>query len=296
MNNFIKIIKSKALIFERSFEHYLPKKDKYPEILHQAMNYSALSGGKRLRPIMVMESAELFGLSFKKVMPTACGIEMIHTYSLIHDDLPVMDNDDLRRGKPTCHKIYGDAIALLAGDALLTHAFATIAKNSKIEGISKETVLDVIEEVSLAAGNEGMIGGQTIDMISAGNQIDKNTLLYISSHKTGCLISVSLWSGARLAGATKEDLETIKSFGQKIGLIFQIVDDILDIKCDENILGKNKGSDLKNKKNTFPYLLGYDNSIKLVKELSIEAKNLVSKYKNNDFFIQLTDFISKRDY
>lgn len=296
MNNFIKIIKSKALIFEQSFKHYLPQKDKYPEILNQAMNYSALSGGKRLRPIMVMESAELFGLSFKKVMPTACGIEMIHTYSLIHDDLPVMDNDDLRRGKPTCHKVFGDAIALLAGDALLTHAFATIAKNSKIEGISKETVLDVIEEVSLAAGNEGMIGGQTIDMISAGNQIDKNTLLYISSHKTGCLISVSLWSGARLAGASKEDLETIKSFGQKIGLIFQIVDDILDIKCDENILGKNKGSDLKNKKNTFPYLLGYDNSIKLVKELSIEAKNLVSKYKNNDFFIQLTDFISKRDY
>ncbi|HHY70464.1 MAG TPA: polyprenyl synthetase family protein [Thermoanaerobacterales bacterium] len=296
MNDFKKEMKSLAQSVEQALIKYLPQKDVFPLKLHEAMHYSTLSGGKRLRPIMVMKAAEFFGMPYEKVMPTACGIEMIHTYSLIHDDLPVMDNDDFRRGKPTCHKLYGDALALLAGDALLTHAFATMAKNSQVNGIYSDAVIDVIAKVSLAAGGYGMIGGQTVDIASSGEHISKNTLFYISTHKTGCLISASLWSGARLAEAPKQDLETIRCFGEKIGLVFQIVDDILDIKGTETILGKPVGSDTKNKKNTFVHLFGYDNSVKLVEKLSLEAKELISKYKSNDFFIKLTDFIVKRNY
>ena len=283
-------------IVEQEMVKFLPQKDEYPPQLFEAMLYSALSGGKRLRPIMVMKAAELFGMPYDKVMPTACGIEMIHTYSLIHDDLPVMDNDDFRRGKPTCHKVYGEALALLAGDALLTHAFATIAKNSKIEGISYEAVLDVIENISLAAGGHGMIGGQVIDIATSGKHISKDTLYYISSHKTGCMISVSLWSGARLAGASRDELEKIKLFGEKIGLAFQIVDDMLDETGDENILGKPVGSDVKNMKNTFVSMFGYDGCVKLLSELSSDAKEIMADFENGDFFIQLTDFIVNRSY
>jgi len=296
LNKFESEMKYMAQVVEQELPHYLPRKDEFPAKLHEAMHYSTLSGGKRLRPIIVMKAAELFGTPYEKVIPTACGIEMIHTYSLIHDDLPVMDNDDFRRGKPTCHKIYGDAVALLAGDALLTHAFATIAKNSQISGINPAAVVDVIEKVSLAAGGYGMVGGQTVDIITSGKDINSDTLFYISTHKTGCLMSVSFWSGARLAGASKKDLETIKCFGEKLGLIFQIVDDILDIKGSEAVLGKPVGSDMKNKKNTFVNLLGFNKSVEIVKNLSLEAKRLISNYNNNDFFMQLTDFISKRDY
>lgn len=296
MDNFKKTLLDNAQIVEENLDFYLPQKEDFPISLHEAMRYSTLAGGKRLRPIMVMEAANLFGLSHEKVMPTACAIEMIHTYSLIHDDLPVMDNDDLRRGKPTCHKIYGEAIALLSGDALLTHAFTTMAKNALIQGISAEAVVDVIKKVSIAAGSCGMIGGQTVDIMSTGKRVDEETLFYISKHKTGCLISVSLWAGARLSDATDTDLDRIKSYGEKIGLIFQIVDDILDIKGDEKLLGKPTGSDAKNQKNTFPYIYGYENSIKLVQQLSDDAKEIISYYNDSEFFIKLTDFFLNREY
>jgi len=296
LSDFIKELSLLASIVDREMLKFLPGKDEFPQQLFEAMHYSTLSGGKRLRPIMVMKAAELFGMSYEKVMPTACGIEMIHTYSLIHDDLPVMDNDDFRRGIPTCHKVYGEAIALLAGDALLTHAFATIAKNSKIEGICPEAVIDVIENISLAAGAYGMVGGQVIDIATSGKNIDKEMLYYISNHKTGCLISVSLWSGARLAGASKSDLEIIKLYGEKIGLAFQIVDDILDERGDEKTLGKPVGSDIKNMKNTFVSIYGYDNCLEIISKISTEAKELISNFKNGEFFIQLTDFIVNRSY
>jgi branched-subunit amino acid ABC-type transport system permease component len=181
LNDFKREMKSMAQVVEQALVQYLPQKDEYPSKLYEAMHYSTLSGGKRLRPILVMKAAEFFGIPCEKVMPTACGVEMIHTYSLIHDDLPIMDNDDFRRGKPTCHKVYGDALALLAGDALLTHAFATIAKNSRIEGILSDAVVDVIEKMSLAAGSYGMIGGQTVDIASSGKNIGQDTLFYIST-------------------------------------------------------------------------------------------------------------------
>jgi len=295
LDEFQEILKQRAKTTDAALDFYLPPED-FPEKLHQAMRYSALAGGKRLRPAMVMESAKLFGLPFEKVLPTACGIEMIHTYSLIHDDLPAMDNDDLRRGKPTCHKVFGEAVALLAGDALLTHAFSAIARNAAVEGISPQAVIDVIERISKEAGSMGMVGGQTVDMETSGTNIDKQTLLYIDSHKTGCLIRASLWSGARLAEAKEQDLKIIEDYAEKIGLIFQIVDDLLDINGDEKLIGKQTGSDIKNHKNTFPSVFGYEESLEMVEKYSREAKELVLRFDGNEFFIELVDFLKARRY
>jgi len=296
LDKFEHVLLEKAQVVEKALDFYLPKEDIFPETIHEAMHYSTSAGGKRLRPIIVLESAKLFGQPQEKVMPTACAIEMIHTYSLIHDDLPVMDNDDFRRGKPTCHKVFGEGVALLAGDALLTHAFNTIARNALIPGINPTAVIDVIQEVSLAAGSQGMVGGQTMDVISAGSKIDEETLFYISNHKTGCLISTSLWAGARLCDVSDSDLERVKTYGEKIGLIFQIMDDILDVKGDEKLLGKPTGSDIKNDKNTFPNIYGYENSIKLLDELADDAKKLISYYDRSEFFIKLTDFFLARKF
>lgn len=296
MNDFEKEMKHMSQIIDDELINYLPQKDTLPLKLYNAMTYSVLSGGKRLRPILVMKSAEFFGLSYEKVIPTACGIEMIHSYSLIHDDLPAMDNDDLRRGKPTCHKKFGEAIALLAGDALLTHAFCAIASNYGIDGILPEAVIDIVRETSIAAGGCGMVGGQTADIDTAGKDIDIDTLFYISTHKTGALISVATWAGARLAGVSPKDLSLFKDLGDKIGLVFQIVDDILDVKGDESILGKPIGSDLRNHKNTFVSILGLEESLRLVDKLSNEAKDLISDYPNNEFFMNLIEFIANRDH
>jgi len=281
---------------EKALDDFLPKSDEYPPKIHEAMRYSTFNGGKRIRPILTIKAAELFGLPGEKVLPTACGIEMIHTYSLIHDDLPAMDNDDFRRGKPTCHKVFGEAVALLAGDALLTLAFKTIAKNAEIEGISLKAVMDVIDRISLASGSLGMIGGQTVDILSEGIKIDERTLLYIDNHKTGCLIRASLWSGARLAEASASELDKIDQLGKKIGLIFQIVDDLLDLHGDEKKLGKPVGSDVRNKKSTFLSVYGYEKSRELVKVLSNEAKEMAREFKNSSFLMQLIDFLVERQH
>lgn len=296
MTEFAKKLKSKAKKIDEYLDIYLPKSDDFPEKLNKAIRYSVMAGGKRIRPTIVMESAKLFGLEYSKALPTACGIEMIHTYSLIHDDLPVMDDDDFRRGKPTCHKVFGDAIALLAGDALLTHAFLTISKNAYIDGIDYDAIVDVIQKISMAAGCFGMVGGQTVDVEFTKKDINKELLSYINKKKTGALFKVSAWSGARLANVDKDDLDVMAKYGEKLGLIFQIVDDILDIKGDEHLMGKPVGSDQKNVKTTFPSLYGYQNSIKYVKKLSQETKQLISNYQENSFFIDLVDFIVNRQY
>ncbi|MCF6096692.1 polyprenyl synthetase family protein [Thermovorax subterraneus] len=296
MQSFEMELKEIGKIIEKALDNYLPKSNEYPSKIHEAMRYSTFNGGKRIRPILTIKAAELFELPGEKVLPTACGIEMIHTYSLIHDDLPVMDNDDFRRGKPTCHKVFGDAIALLAGDALLTLAFRTIAKNAQIEGISLRAVIEVIDRISLASGSLGMIGGQTVDILSQGIDIDENTLFYMDNHKTGCLIRASLWSGARLAEAPVSDLDKLDKLGEKIGLIFQIVDDLLDVHGDEKKLGKPVGSDVRNKKSTFLSVYGYEKSKKLVKVLSDESKEIASEFKNSRFFMQFIDFLVERQY
>lgn len=294
MNSFEKRLIENAHLINDALDNHLPEIGLRPEKLHEAMRYSTLAGGKRLRPTLVIEAAKLFGLSYEKVLPTACGIEMIYTYSLIHDDLPSMDNDDLRRGKPTCHKVFGEAMAILAGDALLTEAFSCIAKNAYIDGISPKAVLEVIEKTALACGSQGMVAGQAIDILSVNNDIDEETLYYISNQKTGALISLSLWAGARLAEAPTKELEIMLDFGKKIGLLFQLVDDILDVTGDVEILGKPVGSDAKNAKNTFLRYYGYDKTRQMMDEIARDAKILISKIDNVDFFIKMVDFILTR--
>jgi geranylgeranyl diphosphate synthase type II len=296
LNDFEADLVQKARIINSALDFYLPGESVYPEVIHKAMRYSVMAGGKRLRPAMVLETAGIFGLSYEQVLPTACGIEMIHTYSLIHDDLPVMDDDDFRRGKPTCHKVFGEAVALLAGDALLTAAFSVITKNAEIKSVSPLAVIDVINKISESAGSGGMIGGQTVDIQSAGKIIDQETLFFIDLHKTACLFKASLWAGARLAETSPDNLATIDKFGEKVGLIFQITDDLLDLKGNEKLLGKPIGSDTKNKKNTFPFIFGYDNSVKLAERLSLEAKQLISKLDNNGFLTGMIDFMINRQY
>jgi geranylgeranyl diphosphate synthase type II len=217
------------------------------------MTYSLFAGGKRLRPILCIGGAEAVGKEGRMALPFACSLELIHTYSLIHDDLPVMDNDDLRRGKPTNHKVFGEAVALLAGDGLLTEAFRLMAGTS---GVVPRALLKVIRLVGSAAGYQGMVGGQVVDIQSEGKPVDPSLVNFIHSHKTGALIHASVTSGAILGEGTEDQVNAISSYGEKIGLAFQIADDILDVEGDRETMGKGVGGDARKKKITFPAAVG----------------------------------------
>lgn len=221
-----------------------------------AARYSLFAGGKRLRPILCLASAEVVGGSLDTVMPVAAALEMIHTYSLIHDDLPAMDNDDYRRGQPTNHKVFGEAIAILAGDALLTEAFDFIAAIGANGRFKAEEILNVIRIVVKAAGYRGMIGGQVIDLESEGRDVDITTVEYMHIRKTGALISASLEVGAILGGGTEQKVAALKRYGHHLGLAFQITDDLLDLEGEAEVMGKTPGSDLARNKKTYPGLLG----------------------------------------
>ena len=237
----------------------LPPEDAPPSSVHRAMRYSVMAGGKRLRPILVIAGAEAVGAKAMTVMPTACALELIHTYSLIHDDLPAMDDDDYRRGRLTSHKVFGEAIAILAGDALLTHAFRLIAENAA--RVSDPAVIrEVILEVAAAAGTGGMVGGQVVDIESEGKAVTAETLEYIHLHKTAALIRASLRVGAMLGGARPADVAAIGEAGESLGLAFQIVDDILDVEGTLAELGKSAGSDERKQKATYPALHGIEAS------------------------------------
>ncbi|MBI3030899.1 MAG: polyprenyl synthetase family protein [Candidatus Rokubacteria bacterium] len=227
------------------------------------MRYSVFAGGKRLRPILVIAGAEAVGGKMERVLPAACALELIHTYSLIHDDLPAMDDDDYRRGRLTNHKVYGEAIAILAGDALLTLAFGLLAEHAS---------LDVVREVAAAAGTFGMIGGQVVDIQSEGKSVDAETLEYIHRHKTAALIRASLVSGAMLSAASAPALTAIREAGTHLGLAFQIVDDILDVEGSLEELGKTAGSDRRKKKVTYPEQFGLEASRLKAKSLIEDAK------------------------
>ena len=233
-----------------------------------AMTYSLFAGGKRLRPILCMAGAEAVGKEGRAVLPLACSLELIHTYSLIHDDLPVMDNDDLRRGKPTNHKVFGEAVALLAGDGLLTEAFRLMGGMS---GVEPRSLLRVIQLVGSAAGYQGMVGGQVVDIQSEGKPVDSSLVEFIHSHKTGALIQASVTSGAILGEGTDEQVKAIFSYGEKIGLAFQIADDILDIEGDSRTLGKGVGGDAQKKKITFPAAVGLQKAKDMQKEMVDQA-------------------------
>jgi geranylgeranyl diphosphate synthase type II len=248
---------------DAALERYLPPASAPPATIHEAMRYSVFAGGKRLRPILVIAGAEAAGGGREDVLPTACALELIHTYSLIHDDLPAMDDDDYRRGRLTNHKVFGEAIAILAGDALLTLAFGLLAEHASPE---------VGKEVAAGAGTFGMIGGQVVDIQSEGKSVDADTLEYIHTHKTATLIRCALRSGAMLAGASPAALRAISDAGSHLGLAFQIVDDILDEEGSLEELGKTAGSDRRKKKVTYPGHFGVEASRLKAKSLVEDAK------------------------
>lgn len=272
-----------------------------PEIIHESMRYSVFAGGKRLRPVLVLMGAEICGKRPEIALPTAAAMELIHTYSLVHDDLPAMDDDDLRRGRPTNHKVYGEAIAVLAGDALLTKAFELIARNAKIRAIRPQAIPAVMELIAHGAGTFGMIGGQVMDIQVEGGKWKKQKnhaalLSGIHKHKTAALIRASLQAGAALAGASPRRLSALGEYGEKIGLAFQIADDVLDVVADKKKLGK-RGSDAKNQKLTFPALYGLEASRKKAQQLIEDAKQALAPFgKRAQVLKQLANYIIERDH
>lgn len=251
-------LKERRVLVEEALDRFLPPADKEPRSVHEAIRYSVLAPGKRLRPILVLASAESVGGDPQTVLPTACALECIHVFSLIHDDLPCMDNDDYRRGRPTSHKVYGEAIAMLAGDALLALAFELIAENAAT--VAPERVVQVLKLLSHASGTGGMVGGQVVDIESEGREITPETLHYIHAHKTGALLTASVLVGAILCGASKQQHNALQRYGESIGLAFQIADDILDVVGDQARIGKPVGSDQKQDKATYPKLFGLQES------------------------------------
>ncbi|MDY6783651.1 MAG: farnesyl diphosphate synthase [Cyanobacteriota bacterium] len=248
-----------------------------PEKIYEAMRYSLMAGGKRLRPILCLATCELLGGTIEMAMPTACALEMVHTMSLIHDDLPAMDNDDYRRGQLTNHKVFGEDIAILAGDGLLAYAFEYMAEETK--EVPAERLLGAIARLGRAVGAAGLVGGQTIDLESEGkSDISLETLRFIHTHKTGALLEACVTSGAILAGAPAEDLQKVSNYANNIGLAFQIVDDILDITATPEELGKTAGKDCRAQKATFPSVLGLEASKQEAERLIEEAINELASY------------------
>ena len=264
----------KRSLIEKALQKFMPPASGLAGDVIESMNYSLFAGGKRLRPILCIAGAEAVGGSADDVLAVACALELIHTYSLIHDDLPVMDNDDYRRGKPTNHKVFGEAVALLAGDGLLTLSFNLMARLGLERNIEKAVLLQTMDLISTAAGYKGMVGGQTVDISYEGKDSDPAVVEYIHRHKTGALIAAAVTSGAILAGGSEEEARSLNRYGQQIGLAFQIADDILNIEGDSDILGKGIGSDKKRGKMTYPAVFGITESKRIQEELidhAIEA-------------------------
>ncbi len=284
---------------DKNLDVLLESKEQIPQIIHEAMRYSVFAGGKRLRPILSLASNEIFEGSFENTINTACALELIHTYSLIHDDHPDLDNDDMRRGMATNHKVYGNAMAILAGDALLTHAFQILSYDAMKEQNS-DTLKRRLQsnfEIAQAIGSRGMIGGQVVDIISEGNnEKDSNILRYIHTHKTGDLIRASVRSGALIGGANDEELFNITIYAEKIGMAFQITDDILDVTGDEKSLGKNIGSDEKNEKLTYPSIYGLEKSKKMAEKAVSDALMFLKKInKKSTYLEELAEYILTRN-
>lgn len=295
MNSFKQELHQRKELIDKHLAEYLSAPDTHPPVIHQAMHYAVFNGGKRLRPMLVLEGAAIAGKKPEIAMLTACGMELIHCYSLVHDDLPAMDDDDFRRGKPTCHRVFGEANAILTGDALLTAAFELFAANTQVPGVRPEQVVKVIAEIAAAAGSRGMIGGQVMDLEAENEVIDLPTLQTLHSLKTGALFTASLRAGALLGDMNEEGLQALTDYARHFGLAFQITDDLLDIKGDERVLGKPVGSDAKNHKSTYPSLLGVEQA-ELMARQSIE--NCVASLERfgpeADFLRQLAYFTLER--
>ncbi|MBO8168207.1 MAG: polyprenyl synthetase family protein [Thermoanaerobacteraceae bacterium] len=293
----IKYLQERKKLIDEELDRYLPQPDEAPETLCEAMRYSVFAGGKRLRPILVMAAAEAVGKDKELVLPTACALEFIHTYSLIHDDLPAMDDDDLRRGKPTCHKVYGEAMAILAGDALLTRAFEVISKNREVPGVDDAAVVRVIQIVAHGAGCSGMVGGQVADLEAEGKTADKDTMLYIHANKTGALFKAALCAGAVLAGADEEAIAALERYGEQFGLAFQITDDILDVEGKTELIGKPVGSDTKNQKATYPSIYGLEKSYRMAEESVAQAVDALRNFSHKaEPLRQIARYLLTRSY
>lgn len=287
----------KARLINQALDRYLPPELAPPGVIHQAMRYSVLSGGKRLRPALVLGAAEAVGAVGEEIITAACGIELIHCYSLVHDDLPAMDNDDLRRGRPTSHKVFGEAIAILVGDALLTFGFELLARAGMGGGVLPEAGLRVVAEVAAAIGTHGMVGGQTLDVTAEGAAVDLKLIEEIHRLKTGALFEASVRAGAILAGATDQQLFQLNRYAREIGLAFQITDDILDVVGETAKTGKSVGGDAHKKKLSYAGVFGVPAALKRAEEAVNSALEAIDDFGENAAFLrQAALFILTREY
>lgn len=280
-------------LIENQLKLYLSQKSEYYQQLINAMNYSVSAGGKRLRPILLLEFCSMCGGDIQKALPFACAIELIHSYSLIHDDLPCMDNDNFRRGKPSCHIAFSEDIALLAGDGLLTLAFE-IMSNQDYEKEDAYLILQAINEVSKSCGYNGMIGGQVLDLESENKTISVETLSQMHKLKTGELIKVSCVVGCIVANACSDKIQKASLYGYELGLAFQVYDDILDVIGNQKEIGKPIGSDFDNNKNTYVTICGIENAKKISNELTDNSLKVLDFFENNEFLVELTKRLIKR--
>lgn len=292
--DFISELKKRSDFIEKEIYSYLPAEEGYQKTLFSAMNYSYKAGGKRLRPILIMESYRLCGGKGSDYLPYAAAIEMIHTYSLIHDDLPALDNDDLRRGKRTNHKVFGEAMAILAGDGLLNYAYEVILGHA-LTSSDHLSAIKACKVIADGAGIYGMVGGQVVDVESESRDIDLDRLNFIHLNKTAAIIVACMKAGAYLAGADDSKVEKLEAFGRNLGLAFQIADDILDIEGDEKLLGKHIGSDIENDKATYPHILGMERSKEISRDLIAQAKKNIGDFEEKDFLIGLADYVISRN-
>jgi geranylgeranyl diphosphate synthase type II len=272
-------LRSRQRKIDRALDRYLPRANTKPATLHKAMRYSLFAGGKRLRPILCLAAAEACRGNIDGALPLACALECIHTYSLVHDDLPSMDNDDLRRGRPTCHKVFGDGIAILAGDALLTIAFEIVSRTKPARRYNTSALL---REISVAAGSQKLIAGQVADLEAEGKDVKRDQLQFIHKNKTAAIFKSSVRLGAMSANADARKLSAITRFGQRLGLAFQIIDDILDVTQTSEVLGKSAGKDLAAKKATYPAVIGLEESRAEARQLTRQAHNALSVFSSSD--------------
>jgi geranylgeranyl diphosphate synthase, type II len=279
---------------DAALARWLPAADLPPATIHEGMRYSVFAGGKRLRPILALCGAEAVGGKTGAALPAAVALELIHTYSLVHDDLPAMDDDDFRRGRPTCHKVYGEAVAILVGDALLTYAFQVLSDPDD-DGAAPARRLQILHEISAAAGSSGMVGGQTMDIQAEGQALDGPTLLNLHARKTGALLRVSVRVGALAGGADERQLAALTTYGERIGLAFQIVDDLLDIEGTTAELGKTAGSDLRKQKATYPAVFGLETARADAARLLEEAKEALAPLGPGAAVLRdLADYMGRR--
>jgi geranylgeranyl diphosphate synthase, type II len=287
-------LSSRQRLVDETLNALLPRESVKPKTIHRAMRYSVFAGGKRLRPILCLAAAECCGGELPAALPLACAVECVHTYSLIHDDLPCMDDDDFRRGRPTSHKVFGEGIAVLAGDALLTFAFEVAAQ---VPGWPRYSLRDVVRELAVACGSRHLIAGQVVDLESEGKKVSLPLLKFIHQSKTAALLCSSIRLGAMSANATAGQLQRLSDFGRALGLAFQVIDDILDVTQTSEKLGKSAGKDVTAEKATFPAVVGLDRSRKVARTLTEEAREALRPLgKKAETLRALADHLLQREY